>query len=92
MYEATKNLKVREIEIETPTSKNSIGYKIANEIQLVAILRAGLGMVDAAKDLIPSAPIGHVGLYRNELTLAPVEYYFKMPKNNENSRKMISWV
>ena len=85
MYEATKNLAVREIEIETPVVQNAKGYKLRDEVQLVAILRAGLGMVDAAKELIPSAPIGHVGLYRNEATLAPVEYYFKMPKTNENA-------
>ncbi len=80
MYEATKHLKVNEIEIETPVVDKAVGFKISNPIQLVAILRAGIGMVDAAKELLPNAPIGYVGLYRNEETLKPVKYYFKMPQ------------
>lgn len=85
LYEATKSLKLRSIKIETPVVKEAIGKKIANPIHLVAILRAGLGMADAAKELLPNSPIGHVGLYRNEETLKPVKYYFKMPPNSENS-------
>ena len=85
MYEATKDLKVREITIDTPVIENAVGYKIANPIHLVAILRAGLGMVDAAKELIPNAPIGHVGLYRDESTLQPIKYYFKMPAHADDA-------
>ncbi|MGL4951430.1 MAG: uracil phosphoribosyltransferase, partial [Mycoplasma sp.] len=77
-YEATKNMKVVEKEIKTPIC-NSTGYKLENKICLVPILRAGLGMVDPLKSLIPTASIGHIGLYRDEKTLQPVEYYSKMP-------------
>ncbi len=77
-YEATKDLKLEDYEIETPITK-TIGKKIEKQVALVPILRAGLGMVDAIMDLIPAAKIGHIGLYRNEETLEPVEYYCKLP-------------
>ncbi|MGL4950480.1 MAG: uracil phosphoribosyltransferase [Mycoplasma sp.] len=77
-YEATKHMKVVEKNIKTPICE-TIGYKLENKICLVPILRAGLGMVDPLKNLIPTASIGHVGLYRDEKTLQPVEYYSKMP-------------
>lgn len=80
VYEATKDLDVHNIEIETPIAK-SIGYKMTNKICLVPILRAGLGMVDPIKNLIPTSSIGHIGLYRDEQKLVPVEYYSKLPKN-----------
>ena len=85
MYEATKHLAVKKIEISTPVVEKATGYKIANPIHLVAILRAGLGMVDAAKELLPNAPIGHVGLYRDESSLQPVQYYFKMPQRSDDA-------
>ncbi|MDE6472968.1 MAG: uracil phosphoribosyltransferase [Ureaplasma sp.] len=84
-YEATKDLSLTEIKINTPVTKNVTGYKISNPILLVAILRAGLGMVDALKELLPNCSIGHIGLYRNEQTLQPVQYYFKMPHNINES-------
>ena len=77
-YEATKDLKLEDYEIETPITK-TIGKKIERQVALVPILRAGLGMVDAIMNLIPAAKIGHIGLYRNEETLEPVEYYCKLP-------------
>ena len=77
-YEATKDLKVEEFELETPLKK-TVGKRIKRQVALVPILRAGLGMVDALMDLIPASKIGHIGLYRNEETLEPVEYYCKLP-------------
>lgn len=77
-YEATKDLELEEFEIETPIAKMT-GKRTKRKVALVPILRAGLGMVDALMDLIPAAKIGHIGLYRNEETLEPVEYYCKMP-------------
>ena len=77
-YEATKDLKLEDYDIETPIRK-TIGKRIQRQVALVPILRAGLGMVDAIMDLIPAAKIGHIGLYRNEETLEPVEYYCKLP-------------
>ena len=77
-YEATKDLKLKDVEIETPITK-TITKQIERQVALVPILRAGLGMVDALMDLIPAAKIGHIGLYRNEETLEPVEYYCKLP-------------
>ncbi|MBO5060740.1 MAG: uracil phosphoribosyltransferase [Clostridia bacterium] len=77
-YEATKDLELEEFELETPITK-MVGRRTKRKVALVPILRAGLGMVDALMDLIPAAKIGHIGLYRNEETLEPVEYYCKMP-------------
>ena len=77
-YEATKDLKLKDYEIATPICKTT-GKQIERQVALVPILRAGLGMVDALMDLIPAAKIGHIGLYRNEETLEPVEYYCKLP-------------
>lgn len=77
-YEVTKNLKVVSYEIETPITK-TLGYKLTTPIVLVPILRAGLGMVDGFKLMMPQAAIGHIGLYRDEKTKKPVEYYCKMP-------------
>ena len=77
-YEATRDLELEDMEIETPLQK-TIGKALPRQLCLVPILRAGLGMVDAMLSLIPSARVGHVGLYRDHDTLQPVEYYFKMP-------------
>lgn len=80
-YEATRDLKLQDVEIETPmcrmTAKELEGKKLA----VVPILRAGLGMVDGMLTMIPAAKVGHIGLYRNEETLEPVEYYCKLPKD-----------
>ena len=87
-YEITRNLPVKEIEIETPISKTT-GYELEKEVVLVPILRAGLGMVDGIKKVIPNAKIGHIGLYRNEETLEPQEYYKKFPKTIADSSVFI---
>ncbi len=87
-YEATKGMKVRPRDIETPICKTT-GFKLENKICLVPILRAGLGMVDPIKALIPTASIGHIGLYRDEESLTPVEYYSKMPKTISESDVLI---
>ena len=65
--------------IETPTGVQLPKKKLANKIILAPILRAGIGMVDGVRNMIPTARIGHIGMYRNEETLVPVEYYFKLP-------------
>ena len=78
-YEATRNLPLREVEIETPVSKAVVRQLAGKKLAIVPILRAGLGMVDAMIDLIPSAKVGHIGLYRDPETHLPVEYYCKMP-------------
>ncbi|MDE6476771.1 MAG: uracil phosphoribosyltransferase [Mycoplasmoidaceae bacterium] len=77
-YEVTKDLNTTSINIETPLAKTK-GFKLKDNIVLVPILRAGLGMVDGFKNMIPEAPVGFIGLYRNEETLKPVQYYCKMP-------------
>lgn len=80
-YEATRDLPLEEIEIETPICKTKVKHISGKKLAVVPILRAGLGMVDAITDLIPSVRIGHIGLYRDEETLTPVEYYCKLPKD-----------
>lgn len=80
-YEVTRDLPLEEIEIETPVAKAK-GKRIAGKkLAIVPILRAGLGMVDGMLTLIPSAKVGHIGLYRDPVTLNPVKYYCKMPKD-----------
>lgn len=78
-YEVTKDIPVREKKIETPICE-TIGYEIDQPLVLVPILRAGIGLVDGFRDIIPTAKIGHIGMYRNEETLEPVEYYARFPK------------
>ncbi len=78
-YEATRNLPLRDVEIETPIGKATVQELSGKKLAIVPILRAGLGMVDAMIDLIPSAKVGHIGLYRDPETHLPVEYYCKMP-------------
>lgn len=78
-YEATKELPLRPVEIETPLERME-GRRVAGKkVTLVPILRAGLGMVDGVLRLVPSARVGHIGLYREHDTLEPVHYYFKIP-------------
>lgn len=73
-----------QINIETPLEKTN-GHKLLQDVVLVPVLRAGLGMVNGFLELIPDAKVGHIGLQRNEETLEPVEYYYKTPKNINNS-------
>jgi len=77
-YEITRDLTTRPIEVETPIAK-TICQVLAKEVVIVPILRAGLGMVDGIHMVIPTAKIGHIGLYRDEKTLLPHEYYVKLP-------------
>ncbi len=78
-YEATRDLKLDDVEIETPICKTMAKELRGKKMAIVPILRAGLGMVDGVLQLIPAAKIGHIGLYRDPETLNPVEYYCKLP-------------
>lgn len=80
-YEVTRDLPLEEVEIETPLCKTKAKHISGKKLAIVPILRAGLGMVDGVSSLVPSARIGHIGLYRDEETLKPVEYYCKLPKD-----------
>ena len=87
-YEITRDLPTREIEIETPL-QNCITSELARDIVLVPVLRAGLGMVDGITNLIPTAKVGHVGLYRDHKTLEPMNYYAKFPGNIKEAVVMV---
>ncbi|MBR5540455.1 MAG: uracil phosphoribosyltransferase [Clostridia bacterium] len=78
-YEATRDLPTCEVTVETPIAKTKSRKIAGRKLAFVPILRAGLGMVDGAVELVPSARIGHIGLYRDETTMKPVEYYCKLP-------------
>ena len=78
-YEATRDLQLKDVEIETPICKTTVKELKGRKLCVVPILRAGLGMVDGMLALIPAAKVGHIGLYRDPETLKPVEYYCKMP-------------
>ncbi|AOR22596.1 uracil phosphoribosyltransferase [Clostridium taeniosporum] len=82
-YEATRDINMDEVEIETPVCKTKCKVVSGKKMAIVPILRAGLGMVDGVLSLIPAAKIGHIGLYRDEETLQPVEYFCKLPKDIE---------
>ena len=83
-YEATKDLKLEEVEIETPICKTTVKQLKGKKLALVPILRAGLGMVDGMLSLIPAAKVGHIGLYRDPETAEPIEYYCKLPEDCAN--------
>lgn len=78
-YEATRDIPLEEVEIETPICKTKAWIISGRKVGIVPILRAGLGMVDGFLSLIPAAKVGHIGLYRDPETLEPVEYYCKLP-------------
>lgn len=80
-YEATRDLTLEEVEIETPVAPAKVKRIAGKKLAVVPILRAGLGMVDGIQSLIPSVKVGHLGLYRDPETLEPVEYYCKMPRD-----------
>lgn len=80
-YEATRDLPVEEVEVETPVAVAKVKRLAGKKLAIVPILRAGLGMVDGMISLIPSAKVGHIGLYRDPETKEPVEYYCKMPQD-----------
>ena len=83
-YEATRNLPTKEVEVQTPVAVAKCRRLAGKKLAIIPILRAGLGMVDAMVDLIPSAKIGHIGLYRDPETHMPVEYYCKLPEDIGN--------
>ena len=87
--EALKDAPLKEIEVETPITKTKGHIIDENNYAFVPILRAGLGMVDGVLTLMPNAKIGHIGLYRNEETLEPVEYYCKLPKHIEDKTVIV---
>ena len=87
--EALKDAPLKEIEVETPITKTKGHIIDENAYAFVPILRAGLGMVDGVLTLMPNAKIGHIGLYRNEETLEPVEYYCKLPKHIEDKTVIV---
>lgn len=88
-YESFKDVPTQEIEVETPLEKTTQVVVKENSIAIVPILRAGLGMVDGILTLFPAAKVGHIGLYRDEETLEPQEYYCKLPTNIENKVVMV---
>ena len=87
-YEATRDLPLEEVEIKTPITTAKFKTIAGKKLAIVPVLRAGLGMVDGILTLIPSAKVGHIGLYRDPDTLEPVEYYCKMP-NDIAAREVI---
>ena len=87
-YEATREMPVSGVEVETPIAKAQC-KKITKDIVIVPILRAGLGMADGVHDLIPSAKVGHIGLYRDPDTLLPVEYYCKVPSDLKDAKVFV---
>ena len=82
-YEATRDLTLQTVEIETPIATGTFQTLAGKKLAIVPILRAGLGMVDGILNLIPSAKVGHIGLYRDPETHKPVEYYNKLPQDIE---------
>ena len=83
-YEVTRNLPLEDVEVETPICKATFKRLSGKKLAIVPILRAGLGMVDGLQRLVPSARVGHIGLYRDPETHLPVEYYCKMPQGIED--------
>lgn len=81
-YEVTRDLPLKEVEIETPVAIAKTKVLAGKKLALVPILRAGLGMVDGMLNLLPMAKVGHIGLYRDPKTLEPVEYYCKLPEDS----------
>ena len=88
-YEATRNLPTREVSVNTPVATAKCRMLAGKKLAIDPVLRAGLGMVDAMVDLIPSAKIGHIGLYRDPETHLPVEYYCKLPEDIENRQVFV---
>jgi uracil phosphoribosyltransferase len=83
--EVTRHLKLKPVRVETPLEQTK-GYRLGVDVVIIPVLRAGLGLVDGFLDVLPEARVGHVGLYRNEQTLQPVDYYSKFPRNLRRSQ------
>lgn len=88
-YEATRGLKLRDIEIDTPITKTTVKELAGKKLAVVPILRAGLGMVEGMLTMVPAAKVGHIGLYRDPETLKPVEYYCKLPADCEEREVLL---
>lgn len=88
-YEVTRTMPLEEVEIETPICKTKSQVIAGKKVGLIPILRAGLGMVDGMLSLIPTAKVGHIGLYRDPETLKPVEYYCKLPQDVEERELIV---
>lgn len=88
-YEATRDLPTYEAEIETPVSRTTGRFISDQKVAIIPILRAGLGMVDGFLSVLPTAKVGHIGLYRDHETLKPVEYYFKIPDDAGNRQIIV---
>lgn len=88
-YEAMKDARLHEVEVETPIKKTKVQMIDENNYVFVPILRAGTGMIDGIIKMIPNAKIGHIGLYRDEETVKPVRYYYKMPEGIEKKQVII---
>lgn len=88
-YEVTRNLPLKDVEIETPLCKATMKMLQGEDIAIVPILRAGLGMVDGMLELVPNARVGHIGLYRDPETHKPVEYYCKLPADIEHRQVIV---
>lgn len=89
-YEVTRDLSLEEVEIETPICKAKCKVLSGKKVAIVPILRAGLGMVDGMLRLIPAAKVGHIGLYRDEKTLKPVEYFCKLPQDIQERNVIVT--
>jgi uracil phosphoribosyltransferase len=85
-FEATRDLELEQVEIETPMCKTKVNMLKGEDIAIVPILRAGLGFVEGMLELVPNAKVGHVGLYRDPDSHEPVEYYCKLPADIEKRR------
>jgi uracil phosphoribosyltransferase len=88
-YEATRDLPLEEVQIETPVSTATTKVLAGRKLAFIPILRAGLGMVDGVLSMVPAAKVGHIGLYRNPETLEPVEYYSKLPSDIEKREVIV---
>ena len=88
-YEALKDAQLSDVEVETPICKTRGQMINEDNYAFVPILRAGMSMIDGILTVVPNAKIGHIGLYRNEETLEPVEYYYKMPKNIKDREVLV---
>lgn len=88
-YEVSREMPLEDVEIETPLVKTTQKRLAGKKVVIVPILRAGLGMVDGILDLIPAARVGHVGMYRDEDTMEPVEYFVKMPTGLEDRQMLV---
>ncbi|GAA0361463.1 uracil phosphoribosyltransferase [Alkalibacterium iburiense] len=88
-YEVSREMPVEDVEIETPLVKSVQKQLAGKKVVIVPILRAGLGMVDGMLDLIPAAKVGHVGMYRDQETMEPVEYFVKLPSGLEERQMLV---